>query len=750
MQSWNEPTTGSSSRWTDLESGDPPPERGPFSALLQDLREGSEGTSMPLPGNLDIASEGDDAAFSADQALPEKHAEREDVGLSSAILRAAILDSGFSMGRASVGVQLPWEMPGMNLIFGHASPGEIDANKVLPASIALPVQIQGLESAASSADPPSHKRARTVLDMGTCFRKVINFSLVEDERTLEATRWTRALETWLSLVTEEPEASLIGKSTAGLPGDKALVRLRELFGRKAVGTVAKRGSSMYKYVVWLQKRFPGEAFLPFRSFHLDEYLESLKQAGAKPGAFTAFTEAVRFSVHVVGMPAETRELRNRFGVTVQSDSIFSSWAQGLIGLQMSNKRQRKQSAVLTVAAVLYLEEYLNTPHNNPFDRYAAGSFLFLLFSRSRVGDGKKVLDWIIDFVTGPGGCDGFLECSTLTHKTAKAVASTGLPMPLVAPALSKFSWAAVFTQVAESVGLSINERGEGPLLPAPDQVGGWMDRSVTSSEAGAWLRQILSQGGLSTTGITGHSLKSTTLSWSTKFGLDKHHCLQLGHHATGDGTLHTYGRDFLAPALRKYNEMLRAVRNGVFFPDLSRSGRFRGPLPVAHEVPVKVEDSGCESSGPASFDVVSQTAEEREEAPDESGVAEPLATGRETQSSSSSSSSSTSSEEEAELRGGSLCNAGELRGQASRPLSWRPDCAMFQHVRTQVVHLKAIGSNSNSFVCGRKVSADYTEIDRCAFLDVRKCRSCESAKPIRDAGALLAAFDSRSADVLPE
>ena len=42
---------------------------------------------------------------------------------------------------------------------------------------------------------------------------------------------------------------------------------------------------------------------------------------------------------------------------------------------------------------------------------------------------------------------------------------------------------------------------------------------------------------------------------------------------------------------------------------------------------------------------------------------------------------------------------------------------MFQHVRTQVVHLKAIGSISNSFVCGRKISADYTDIDTCAFLN---------------------------------
>ena len=740
--------SGSSNKWIEGAEEMEPCKNGFFSSLLHEAREESEGTSMPFPGNLDIRSEAADLSA----AVEPSSSTFGEVALDPGTMRAAVLDSGFSLGRASVGVQLPWEMPGMNLIFGEVSPGELEPSKILPTSIALPLQVQALESASSSLEAPSHKRARTVLDLGTCYRKIINFSLIEDERTLEATRWSRALETWLSLVTVEPEASLIGKRTAGLPGDKALTCLRELFGRKAVGTVAKRGSALYKYVAWLQEQLPGEVFLPFRSYHLDEYLDSLKQQKAKPGAFTGFTESVRFAVHVVGFPAETRELRNRFGITVQSDSIFSNWAQGLIGLQMTNRKKRNQSVVLTVAAVLFLEEYLNSSQNDPCDRYAAGCFLFLLFSRSRVGDGKKVLDWIIDFVTGPTGCDGFLECSTLTHKTAKAVATTGLPMPLVAPAmgLSKFSWAAVFVEVANSVGLGVDKRGEGPLLPAPDQVGGWMSRSVTSAEAGAWLRQILKQGGHHAEGVTGHSLKSTTLSWATKFGLDKHRCLQLGHHATGDGALRTYGRDFLAPALRQCNEMLTAVRNGVFFPDLSRSGRFQDSKPASKDFPVKVEDSGCESSGPASFDLVSQAADEQEvllgdfegHGPPESGPGESPG--------SASSSSSTSSEEEAELRCPEPDGVKVVGGQASRPQSWRPDCSMYKHTRTQVVHLKALGSTSNSFVCGRKITADYTEINACAFLDVRKCRSCEGAKPIRDAGALLAAIESRSADVRPE
>ena len=89
-------------------------------------------------------------------------------------MRAAVLDLGFSLGRASVGAVAmgdAWNH------LRHAAPGEIDPNKLLPANIALPVQAQGLEGAEPSADPPSQKRARTVLDLGTCYRKVINFWL---------------------------------------------------------------------------------------------------------------------------------------------------------------------------------------------------------------------------------------------------------------------------------------------------------------------------------------------------------------------------------------------------------------------------------------------------------------------------------------------------------------------------------------------------------------------------------------------
>ncbi|CAE7558576.1 DESI1, partial [Symbiodinium sp. KB8] len=131
---------------------------------------------------------------------------------------------------------------------------------------------------------------------------VINFSLVETDTALEEVKWTRALETWMAVIMEGPDLSSIGVKISGKTGSDALKNLRELFGRKSSSTVAKRGSALQKYVRWLHGAFPGQPALPFSSQYIDEYLESLQEQRCKPGAFTSFTEAVNFGVHVVGLP----------------------------------------------------------------------------------------------------------------------------------------------------------------------------------------------------------------------------------------------------------------------------------------------------------------------------------------------------------------------------------------------------------------------------------------------------------------
>ena len=73
---------------------------------------------------------------------------------------------------------------------------------------------------------------------------------------------------------------------------------------------------------------------------------------------------------------------------------------------------------------------------------------------------------------------------------------------------------------------------------------------------------ILSKGGLDEAGVGSHSLKHTTLAWSSKFGMDKYARTLLGHHSTGKRSLEAYARDILAPALLDYCKMLGKFAKG--------------------------------------------------------------------------------------------------------------------------------------------------------------------------------------------
>ncbi|CAE7259586.1 unnamed protein product [Symbiodinium sp. CCMP2592] len=550
-------------------------------------QEETEATSMALPEDIDLLED------DVQEASVEKLSHEASLRMS-----VAIQDAGLGLGRCVIDTKLPWELPGLELVFGsRASVLPKASDAILPQAVPFPVR-ESVEEASSSRDCAHRaKKARASVTLGACFRDVVNFNLVETDAALEEVKWTRALEMWLFVIMEDSSCSAIGSRISRKNGADAMKCLRELFGKKASSTVAKRGSAMQKFVVWIHKACPGECALPITSKRVDDYIEQLQEAKVRPGSFTSFTEAVNFSVHVVGLPFDCDgSLRNPFS----GKQLFSPWARGAVALEIQKKAERRQSAVLTTDSVLYLEALLSDEDEDLVDRYAAGCMIFSLFSRSRISDLRKVKDWILDFDCLQSHGQGFLECSTRSHKTEKDVAAIGLAMPLVAPAvgLGKVSWAVTFSKVASAVGLGFVGRPEGPLLPAPDVTGGWLSRSVTTSEAGAWLCKILDKGGQPSQGITGHSLKSTTLTWACKFGFDKYSRLQLGHHATGEGTLHTYGRDYLAPALRRYDEMLAAIRNGTFFPDLTRSGRVR----AAAQVPkVEVSDDEVPDLGLTSF-----------------------------------------------------------------------------------------------------------------------------------------------------
>lgn len=243
-------------------------------------------------------------------------------------------------------------------------------------------------------------------------------------------------------------------------------------------------------------------------------------------------------------------------------------------------------------------------------------------------------------------------------------------MPLVAPVWGLLSppWELNFIKVAEFAHRHLNAIHDESLLPAPAGCGGaWQNRAVTTSEAGSWMRSLLSQrlGEIEYTTI--HTLKSTPLSWCAKAGLCETTRLLLGHHVTGKHSADVYARDVLAAPLRDFDKVLQQIQNGALRPDATRSGMISAP----------VQDDPKDAF----------TLEEKNDDKDVSD------------STSSSESDSSSDEPHEDLA--------LPHDPVAENREWDPDFNMFQHKKGRIVHVRAVGSQQETFSCGVAQTKDW-------------------------------------------
>ena len=374
-----------------------------------------------------------------------------------------------------------------------------------------------------------------------------------------------------------------------------------------------------------------------------------------------------------------------------SDTI-SPKALNLSELANSNRREKRQAQTRTVQEVKSLESFMADEKNVMIDRFACGCFLFPLFSRSRWSDLRCVYGFASDIIEIDGKIAGYLEYKTRSHKTARLVQRQGLSMPLVAPAwgVGNTPWAIEFAKVAKLAKRPLDSIHNVPLLAAP-------------TEDGRWLLCVLKKAlGKDPEATTIHCVKSTAFSWAGRAGLGTVRQV-LGHHSTGKKPHEIYNRDLLAEPLRQLESLLQRVRTGAFLPDTSQSGMVTDkttsdPASTYKMAPVPEEaSSSCSESSSTEYSDTEQSSQD-DELP---GLYDPIVT----------------------------------------PEVWNPLLfKMFKHVRTQVVHLLADGTTHNSFSCGVKLSPDYKQVDSSKFLEFRKCKRCEIAKPLKDVGALASAL----------
>ena len=653
----------------------------------------SRTVQLPLPENLDADNEifaEDSSLFGRDSpAQWDEYADHSPAGRgitedSHAVLNEtdrrnlkSMIDDACLSVKPTFKFQMPWERKGLARIFNR------DPVKLIPEPVMTPIEFSEQSSQSSRAAP--YHLGKTVRGV---YSEVINFETTLTEQEVEEAAMTRALEKWYMIFSSGREAWPRGFDLSAAIREHRLSDMQILFGNRSHGTVLRRGTSILQFVKWYRGRYFGLCPFPLSTGIVDEFVQQLVSENKPASNLRGFVEGLNFCKYVVGMD-----------VCEGQPDIVSAKVKRLIEKQDSTRKEKVQARVLTVQEVEFLETFLSDERADITDRVACGCMLFCLYSRSRWSDIRKIYNFVSDIAEDDGKISGYLECRTRSHKTARLVAKGGISMPLAAPVwgITSPPWGLSFLKVCKLAQRDIDQLDHEPLLAAPTADGGWSCRSVTTKEAGKWIRNLLSQMESGANFTTIHTLKGTPLSWCAKWGLDPDSRAILGHHATGKSSVECYSRDVLAKPLREFELVRQQIRTRAFSPDATRSGMIKDSL---------IEDPKSVFSVPAIPDQGHEVSSE-------------------SSSSTTDSDKSDASEPEEAIE----------HDPVVAPKTWDPDYDMYRNLKSKIVHITAHGG-ADIFSCGVKISSDYELIQSSQFLDLRKCKRCAISKPIRTVGQM--------------
>ena len=368
--------------------------------------------------------------------------------------------------------------------------------------------------------------------------------------------WETGIRRWVALLDQwhEGESPLLKSLHSKRTFTEKAQILVDVFYNKAPQTLIKRANSLNSLCGAL--RAVGSSF-PCTEEEFYNFLKTEPNKQAPPSRLKAFFEAVVFARHVLGL----EELQQ----VVVSRRCLGAASQKL-------KTCPRQADPFTVLQLKKLHEILRDS-DELWDKAMAGMLLFCIYGRSRWADAQHAAEMVPDL--DDGGVLQSLELKTAVHKTARAFHLRHMFLPISAPAqgVTLDNWALQWIRVRDM--LQISDLSRFPLMPAPDRNLEPTKRPISTQEAKLWLRHLLGDTAHSEARLTSHSCKCTCLSYLAKRGASIEDRLTLGYHSNKMRMALVYSRDAVARPLAVLSHVLKEIREGIFEPDNTRSGRLK-------------------------------------------------------------------------------------------------------------------------------------------------------------------------------
>ena len=455
--------------------------------------------------------------------------------------------------------KFPWEKGPLASIFGKDElVKELDLNLKPGGRNFVSMHLQVSEGSSMSAKVKMKSMQVASSGFAKFVRKADEFSASESRERQRL----KAVEGWWTLLKTNRSANVVGQKVLReanwLNEDAYAERIIDAtFAVKAPGTINKRLYAIQSYENWCREVL-GKCWQPVEETDAWRYVLHLQDSKAPPTKATTFLEGIRFCWHLLGVQGAD--------VTEQSLRV-----RGVAVQQKAQKKPWRPADTLRVEEVRALHAILQNSDAEACDRLMSGHFLHMLYSRSRWSDLTQVERVFVD----ESWC--FLEASTRAHKGAKSAELKSRLLPIVATCrgITGDCWTKAYLEVRAKVGLKLPDFQAGPMLPAPadEEMKEWTQRPLSSEEGAEYLRHLLAAPKTELRRVSTHSLKSTAMSWASKFGVSEQHRAVLARHvSTVTTATSVYSRDLLSPALREFDMLLVAIKTGDFKPDASRSG----------------------------------------------------------------------------------------------------------------------------------------------------------------------------------